>query len=237
MKLKKSPYIFLSGGGNAQQSRLLDSLFVEKVGERKILYLPVAMKRDKIGYEACFDWIISTLTSHSKNFLDIDMVTNLASVSREYLENFGAIYIGGGNTYKLLDEIRKSGFDKLMIDFLWKGGIIYGGSAGAIVLGKDISIVSEEKDRDISSKGLDLINGYSIKCHYSDNDNKVIRNFVRETKLPVIAIPEGCGLILTTLISQNKILGEGIKIFKQNVELKLSRKTPFWEDLVLRCLV
>jgi len=233
MNSKKAPYIFLSGGGDAQQSKLLDSLFVEKVGSKKILYLPVAMKRDKIGYEACFDWIISTLTPHSKKFLDIDMVTDLTTLNKDYLEKFGAIYIGGGNTYKLLDEIKRSGFDKLIIDFLSRGGIVYGGSAGAIVLGKDISIVSEEKDRNISSEGLNLINGYSIRCHYSDKDNGVIRSFVQETKLPVIAIPEGSGLILGSLTYQNRIIGTGIKIFRQNEELELSEKLSFWKDFVL----
>lgn len=175
------------------------------------------MKRDTLGYEACYDWIISALTPLSDNFLDIVMKTNLSEISVSFLKDFRAVYIGGGNTYKLLDEVRKSGFDKLIIDFLSKGGIVYGGSAGAIIFGKDISIVSEEKDREISTHGLDLLNGFAIRCHYTPKDDFLINKFVKDTQIPVIAIAEGSGLILGGPASTVPIIGN-VKIFRYERE-------------------
>lgn len=145
------------------------------------------------------------------------MVLDLSQISNDGLGKYRAIYIGGGNTFKLLDEIRRTGFDKKLVEFIKQGGIAYGGSAGAIIMGKNIETVIEEKDRDIDPAGLDLLNGYCIRCHYQDSDNKQIYNFIERVGDPVLAIPEGSGLIIT---NQNALAvgDEPIVIIKKDQE-------------------
>lgn len=54
------------------------------------------------------------------------------------LEGAGSICVGGGNTYYLLSQVQKSGFDKI-VNRLMKNGLIYiGSSAGAILAGPNI---------------------------------------------------------------------------------------------------
>ncbi len=63
------------------------------------------------------------------------------------------IYITGGNTFYLLQEIYKTGFNKTLKDWFTSGKTIVGESAGAVVLGPSIEAV---KYMDDPSKAPDL---------------------------------------------------------------------------------
>ena len=55
---------------------------------------------------------------------------------------------GGGNTYKLLDCLKKNGaFEKIRRYLLEDDGIVYGGSAGAIIFGKDLDSCNTDDDK------------------------------------------------------------------------------------------
>ena len=58
---------------------------------------------------------------------------------REKLAGFDLIWAMGGNTFILRDEMRRSGFERIIVDLL-KAGTVYGGdSAGALVAGSSIN--------------------------------------------------------------------------------------------------
>jgi len=57
---------------------------------------------------------------------------------QHHFKTIETIYIGGGNTFKLLKELKESGFDKELLKFIKEGKPVYGGSAGALILGKNI---------------------------------------------------------------------------------------------------
>jgi dipeptidase E len=193
--------IFLSGGGNEQQTRFLDEEFVKNLLRKKILYIPIALERDHLGFELAYDWIIKCLTQHTSEFLDIRMILDLGKISQDELNSYEAVYIGGGNTYKLLYFFTITNFNSKLINFYKNGGIIYGGSAGAIILGKDISIVKEENnnpEKYIYEQGLDLLNNFSILCHFNPDNLYLIekvKEFVKRKKTEIIALPEDSGLI------------------------------------------
>ena len=54
------------------------------------------------------------------------------------LEGVGNVCVGGGNTYYLLSQVRKSGFDKIVEDLINKGLIYIGSSAGSLLAGPNI---------------------------------------------------------------------------------------------------
>lgn len=190
--------IFLSGGGSERDSYLLDKAFINLVVKRhaKILYLPIATNGGRIKYESCYDWIINSLTSIENNiFIDIVMWTDLRNKNFKFPENFDAIYIGGGNTFRLLQQIYDTGFFPVIKRFIEEGGIYYGGSAGAIITGKSISTVWEENDNDYKYlTGLDVIGNYSLICHYSKELDDQIHNFVSTFNNKVIALTERTGI-------------------------------------------
>lgn len=209
--MKKDGKIFISGGGNKEQTQKFDELFFnELTSNSKILYIPVALDRDHKGFESCFDWFASVINFHQGNKeLDFEMILNEDDVPS--LKNFDAVYIGGGDTYKLLNYIYAKELNTKLNEYLENGGLIYGGSAGAIILGKDIRTVEEENNKNYPFyEGLNLLSGYSIKCHFLDSDLYTLTQRANNYGLKILALPEESGVIFS---SRNiSFVGEHIEL-------------------------
>ncbi len=116
------------------------------------------------------------------------------------LARFDSVYIGGGNTYELLHAMRSSGFAEAVARFADRGGAVYGGSAGAAVLGRDISTVASMDTNGvglIDTRGLDLVGGYSAWCHYEPGHDPQIMRYVAGRGEPVLALPERAGVCVS----------------------------------------
>lgn len=193
--------IFLSGGGGAEQSKKLDRAFAKFHDKsRKLLYIPIAMPEKEHTYGACFDWIRSTLLP--VGITRIDMWTDLEGRYYSDLAKYWAVYIGGGNTFYLMKKLKDTGFDKLLKKYWANGGIIYGGSAGAIILGKEIGTaylgsVSDKNMVNLKNlNGLGIV-GHAIHAHYGGKiDDNDIQTYVKKTKNTVIALSEDVGLFV-----------------------------------------
>ena len=165
--------LLLSGGGEPDQVKPLDEYFANYVKNGKILYIPVAM--DKIPYEDCEKWFRETYAKYNLN--NIEMCTNLKEIND--LNNYKAIFIGGGNTFKLLKEIKESNFDIKLKEYLQNNGFIYGGSAGAIIFGKTIEPAIHADKNTVNLKDLNALNildDYDVWCHYKETDNLNVLN-------------------------------------------------------------
>jgi len=80
---------------------------------------------------------------------------------RSMLEKTDFVFVSGGNTFFLLQEMRKSGFADLIKSYVEKGLIYGGSSAGSVVAGPDISLVQGLDDPSLAPelkdyKGLAL---------------------------------------------------------------------------------
>ena len=189
--------ILLAGGGNAEDSLLLDKKLASWIGRRgKMLFLPIAFQ-DPDLHKAGLEWITETFSPLGVE--NIKMWSNLAEHHSTALSEFDAVYIGGGNTYWLLAQIVESGFDHHLVNFVRAGGIVYGGSAGAVILGRDIQTV-KHLDRNYidltETRGLDLTAGYSVWVHYQEEDDQLIREYMTEKNNAVIAISERSGVVM-----------------------------------------
>lgn len=200
----KKGYLILSGGGDVDISFKIDEKFFSHLMKgSKVLYIPVALDRTMLGFEACYDWFSALVSNHGTD-KDIDFTMILEGDAFPNLDNYDAMYIGGGNTYKLLDYFHRKKLEEKIVKFIRKGGVIYGGSAGAMVLGKDIRTVEEENDKNyIHSAGLNLIEGKSIICHYVESLDDKIFEISKRINSKIIALPEDAGLMLD---SNGKIL-------------------------------
>jgi len=182
--------IFLSGGGDEKDSAQLDKEFASSLKpEGALLYIPVA--RDVKEYIKCLDWFKSVFEPLWKG--EIRMLTDLGK--RKGLSDIGGIYIGGGSTIKLLDETNKTNFRSYLREAQAHDIPIYGGSAGAIVLGKSIKTDPEISNNNQLAKGLDLLFGYSVVCHYQEKDKDRNTKLAREIG-PLIVLSEKSGIIL-----------------------------------------
>ncbi|MBG9812424.1 peptidase [Bacillus endophyticus] len=223
--------LFLSGGGDAKQTKEIDKEFISQVNLNKpLLYIPIALK-GAISYELCFEWINSTL--NPLGVQNIVMWTDLSNKSIKDLNPFSAVYIGGGNTFSLLHDIRVSGFDLILREYI-KNGLVYGGSAGAIIFGKDINTASYIDINNVNMQdysGLNLTQGYSIWCHYQEKYDELIKSHVKKTSNPIMALSEEVGVY----ISHNKLQALGdcpLYVFKKD-RLKVVKTKIISGDMLL----
>jgi dipeptidase E len=196
--MMKNSRIYLSGGGDEQQSFPLDKFFFgELPKDGRFLYIPVALRGSKL-YSTAHLWMKKVLKLHKRTDLQFENVTDLSISQYENLENFDAIYIGGGNTWNLMKEINNSTFSKKLIKYLKNGGCVYGGSAGAIILGKNINTQNDENKMNLKDiSGLGLLHDYSIACHYKEAEQSdQFRKWAIYHNSPIICLAEEAGLVL-----------------------------------------
>ena len=144
------------------------SLIKEEIEMKKVLFIPTAsIHEEYMGY----------VGSARKLFKKLGAVLTEMDISKEEYASMEAafndadiIYFTGGNSFFLLEQLRKNGVDKLLKEELNKGKLFIGESAGAIVCAPDIKYIEmmDEKPGDYSltdDGGLSLINFYVLP-HY-----------------------------------------------------------------------
>ncbi len=188
--------LVLNGGGDGKSvesaRQLLNGLIDNN---KKILYIPFAWPDST--YNGCLEFMTSELSDVDK--LGIDMVRTPEELMNKNFTDYACLYIGGGNTYKLLNDLKVSGaFDKIKKYLTDENGIVYGGSAGAIIFGKDLDSCNTDDDNEvglIDNTGYNMIKGYSLLCHYTSREEdrtELSRQYLLNlSKLkPIYAIPE-----------------------------------------------
>lgn len=188
--------LMIAGGGGANDSRLLDEKFATAVGPHgRVLYWPFALAPLHQSFDSAYAWFTGVF--NPLGLVNIDMWATLAAHSPSELADYDAIYIGGGNTYHLLQHIRAYRFDEALLDFIHSGRPLYGGSAGAAILGSDISTVAHMDRNDVGlvdMKGLNVLRGYAVWCHYMPSDDARIAAFLATTALPLLVLTERAGV-------------------------------------------
>ena len=181
--------LYLSGGGSAKQTYKADMKIFKDV--KTILYIPFAWDED-LTYESCKEWFSTLMILH--NISNYTMMKNPSS--NIDLSKYDMIYIGGGNTFKLLKELKESELGNKIITYLNCGGKVYGGSAGAIIFGQTILPCTIGSCSDENLVGLKDLTGfnlidYDIHCHFDKiTDFKLIEKYCKEKKREIIAIAE-----------------------------------------------
>ncbi|EAI5660369.1 hypothetical protein B6O98_09190, partial [Campylobacter jejuni] len=165
--------LILNGGGDGKQvenaRQLLNSIIDHS---KKILYIPLAWPDNT--FSGCLEFMTNELAD--VECCGIEMIKSPEEILLKDLNNYACIYIGGGNTYKLLSLLKSSGaFEKIRNYLISDNGIVYGGSAGAIIFGKDLDSCNTDDENEVglvNNSGFDLINGYSLLCHYTSRDEE-----------------------------------------------------------------
>ena len=188
--------LILNGGGDGiqvKESRILLNNIIDHT--KKILYIPLAWPNS--DYDSCHEFIINELSDI--DVPGIDMIKSSDEIPNINLYNYSCIYIGGGNTYKLLNELKRNNSFNIINNYLDNdNSIIYGGSAGAIIFGHDLDSCNIDDLNDvglIDNNGFNKIDGYSLLCHYTNRDNiktEISKKYLLELskRKKIYAIPE-----------------------------------------------
>lgn len=224
--------LLLCGGGSGLQTIEANKKFNEIIDHTKpLLYVPLAMNEIKNPYDKCFEWINKELSD--VDIPSIEMVRTFDELASKNYYDYCGIFIGGGNTYKLLKGLKDSGaFDKIK-DYINNDGIIYGGSAGAIIFGYDINscLVMDPNNVDLKdTKGFNVLDGKSFFAHYTNEYTEEVhekfKNYLIDysmTKEDVIALPEEDTIFVDN--DQISIIGDrSYYVFSDGIENEMKEE-------------
>ena len=223
--------LLLCGGGSGEKTIEANKKFNEIIDhKRPLLYIPLAMDESEHTYNECLKWIKGELSD--VNIPNIEIVRTFEELKSISYNEYCAIFIGGGNTFKLLKGIKEVGaFDKIKKYLIEKDGIVYGGSAGAIIFGYDIDSCLVMDDNDVNlkdTKGFNALDGKSIFAHYTNEyTEKAHEKFKKylieysKNREEVIALPEEDTIFIDE--GQISIIGNRPYYkFKNGVESKIN---------------
>ena len=111
------------------------------------------------------------------------------------MDNYDVMYMMGGNTFYLLDIIRKTKFDKDIKKFIDSGKVYVGSSAGSEILGNSIDIAIGYDGNNVNMTdftGLKIIDGLIIPHCNSKED--FISNLKNKTNEKLFLLYDGDGI-------------------------------------------
>ncbi|GHU92490.1 putative peptidase Lmo0363 [Clostridia bacterium] len=106
---------------------------------KKVCFIPTASLPEKVTFYVGADKKALQKLGMEVNELEITQTPN--EVIRERILYSDYIFISGGNTFFLLQELRKTGTDKLIVEHINKGKVFIGASAGSMILADNIEYV------------------------------------------------------------------------------------------------
>lgn len=203
--------VFLCGGGAGEQTIEANKRLNEVIDHTKpCLYIPLALEAE--CYDSCYEWIQGELADVQLPY--IEMVRSAEELAKKDLSSYSVLFIGGGNTFKLLKELKESGaFEKIRV-YLEQGGVAFGGSAGAIIFGEDLESCAVDDPNEVSladTAGMDLLNGVSLLCHFTSRsveEDEKSKQFLLEISKhrKVLALPEEVTLFVND--DEVEVIGE-----------------------------
>lgn len=201
--------LILSGGGAGEQVKESYKLFADTVKNGKVMYIPLAWNNGP--YESCIDWFAGEMKPFG--ITDIDLITDATQITKERLSKVKGVFIGGGNTYKLLKMLKETEAFKNLREFaLSKDTVVMGGSAGALIWGRSIDTCKDDGlgiksicDQNLvnlkDTSGFDMLNGYSLLVHYKKKEEQIPATEQRVERLlkegyKLVCIPEETSIVV-----------------------------------------
>jgi dipeptidase E len=171
-------------------SRLLPDFTKGELRGKKVTFIPTA---------SIPETIIVYVKSGKKALEKLGLIVDELEVSNasgkeiaQKLEHNDFIYITGGNTFFLLQELKRTGTDKILSEQINSGKIYIGESAGSVILSPNIEYA---QDMDNSNKaphlkdnsGLSIVDFYPLPHHknfpFKKSVEKTIAKYAARLKL------------------------------------------------------
>ncbi|WP_242084283.1 Type 1 glutamine amidotransferase-like domain-containing protein [Aestuariivivens sediminis] len=201
----KTPEMVVKTTGRFTPIKLYLTSNAIAVLDELIPLLPFAPSGRSIGYitTAGYNapWVFENIKKIEESGFAVKPI-DLSKLSEndldEAFKDCDIIWVGGGNTFYLLQEVRRSGFDKFLIEKIHHGVPYVGTSAGSILMGPNIELV-KFADNPLEAPNLKSYQGLHVfplvpLAHYDHPDYKAvykdILNFALEQNIPVVSLKE-----------------------------------------------
>lgn len=151
-------------------SNIFESFVDEDLKAKTVTFIPTASITEKVKF-----YVGSAKKAFAKMGLIVDELeltkaTNEEIVSK--LQQNDYIYVSGGNTFFLLQELKKTGADKIIIEQIELGKLYIGESAGSMIVSPNIEYVKDMDDCNVANalgtfSSLNMVDFYPIP-HYTN---------------------------------------------------------------------
>ena len=157
------------------------SLIKEEIDNKKVAFIPTASLRE--GYTGYVGSARKLFKKLGASVTEIDISTEAYSTIQSVFAD--VIYFTGGNSFFLMDQLRKTETDELLKKELANGKLMIGESAGAIICAPTIQYIEQmdEKPEDYSqedNEGLDLIDFYVLPHYLTAPFKKITERIMAE---------------------------------------------------------
>lgn len=193
--------LILSGGGVYPQTKDTLELLYSAYERLNVLYVPQA-RESQHNYSECVQWLVGELNNP---LYKVTLLETKEHYTASDYDEYDMLYIGGGNIERLLSFVRSTGFDEVIESFIEKEKIIMGGSAGAIIFGKDCRAYRNYFRALDSYAGFGCFGDVSFACHYTPDYyvsqfeqyyGEVVRSYSSDGKSLLLGLPEHTSLII-----------------------------------------
>lgn len=221
--------LMLIGGGNNghgnsnYETKEIDEEIVKMTQKNKPIFLFIGLASNfSDSYYDIMKNIYKNLGCECL-YLKKKNIINNPNIVKEKIAKADIIYIGGGDSYKLVNTIKEYQIDKLLKEAITRNCIIAGISAGAILISNfglsDYQILSKISNHYDFVQGLKILN-INI-CPHSNNQERIdqLKELIKNEPKKVIALEDGCALKL----DDNKY-----SIIKSKKDSKI--KLMYWEN-------
>ena len=159
------------------------SLIKEEIDNKKVAFIPTASLHE--GYTGYVGSARKLFKKLGASVTEIDISTEVYLTIQAVFEDADVIYFTGGNSFFLMDQLRKTETDELLKKELANGKLMIGESAGAIICAPTIQYIEQmdEKPEDYSqedNEGLDLIDFYVLPHYLTAPFKKITERIMAE---------------------------------------------------------
>lgn len=159
------------------------------LAECKMLFIPSG----SVAHETIYRLCQFGFTKQNLIFFDHEKSENYVGL------DIDLIYAGGGNTFTLLNKIRKSGFDKHIIEYVNSGVVYIGVSAGAHIVTQNIEHVKRYDDNNVGLEdfsGLGLFDSILL-CHYTTDRREHLNELEKQGKYKIQHLTDSDSIVVT----------------------------------------
>lgn len=181
--------------GNPKSAKFIHDNLIVPIENCKVLYFPNEKATEKKIKSGMYE---SRLTAFGFKRENIYVFNYNTPAFFRNLE-LDVIYISGGNTFGTMKRICDADFKKDIVEYVKKGVVYIGGSAGAHIASADISHV-QKYDCDTFGlndfSGLGFYKGIFI-CHYNEEREKDFKQFSQTLPFRIVTLTNEESILIT----------------------------------------
>ena len=182
----------------------------EKLAGKTVTFIPTAALPDKLDFHIKYSKELLTEMGLVVDELEISTATHSDIVKK--LKNNDYIYVTGGNTFFLLQEMNRTGAGSLIKTQINAGKLFIGESAGAVVLAPDIEY-SKETDNPLAApllktfEALNVIDFYPVPHYHDESLMDAVERIISKYGAELPLVPFSNSQAILVMGKEKRIIG------------------------------